>query len=163
VRELFPIEPLLIFSGIDDAQTQNEFRSIFVNFTCHAVYSMAELRTSFIHEQIETFFLEGTSEQKRWIFSILNNLLRLGSREELAEFATLEILEAYFDHFILMDGMKYETLSQSLTAYVDLALDVQWFDFILLVKYLEDIDGPLCHRAQQVMNLIDETERGIQE
>jgi len=156
VRELFPIEPLLIFSGIDDPQAQNEFLSIFVNFTGHGVYSMAELQTPFIRELIGTFFFEGNSEQKRWIFSILHNLVSLASREELAEFAAPEILEAYFDHFMLMDGVKDQRLWQSLVTYVDLALDIECFDFILLGQYLEDIEEPLCGMAEYVLYLIDE-------
>jgi hypothetical protein len=156
VRELFPIGPLLTISVIDDAQAQEEFLSIFVNFMGHAVYSMAELGTPFMCELIGTFIFEGTSEQKRQIFSILHNLVNLASREELAEFASPEILEAYFDHFMSMDGMKDKTLLQSLGTYVNLALDVPGFDFTLLRKYLDDIDEPLRGMAQYVVNLIDE-------
>jgi hypothetical protein len=118
VRELFPIRPLLTFSGIDDVQAQDEFPLIFVNLTGHAVYSMAELGIAFIHELIEIFFLEGTSEQKHQIFSILKNLVNLASREEFTELATPKILAAYFDHFMLMDLMMDERLSQSLAVYV---------------------------------------------
>jgi hypothetical protein len=163
VRELFPIKTLLTFSGIDDLQAQKEFLLIFVNFTGHTVYSMAELRIAFIRELIEIFFLEGTSEQKHWIFSILHNLATLVSREELAELATLEILEISFDHFMLMDGIMDERLFQSLAVYVELDLDIPWFDLSLLVDYLGDIDGPLRHRVQEVVNLIDEAAQGIQE
>jgi hypothetical protein len=118
VRELFPIGPLLTFSGIDDVQAQDEFPLIFVNLIGHGVYSMAELGIALIHEQIEIFFLEGTSEQKHQIFSMLHNLVNLASRKELAELATPEILAAYFDHFMLMNLMMNETLFQSLTVYV---------------------------------------------
>jgi hypothetical protein len=55
----------LAFSGIDDGQAHEEFCLIFVNFTFHAVSSMAELGIALIREMIETFFSERASEQKR--------------------------------------------------------------------------------------------------
>jgi hypothetical protein len=79
---------------------------------------MAELGIALIREMIETFFSERASEQKRWIFLILHNLVTLTPRKEFAELAPPATLEIYLDYFMLMEGMKDERLLQSLAIYI---------------------------------------------